>query len=70
LLRDLPVGLTEWAVHPGLTTTELRTIQPEGVRVRQTDFDFLMSLEAKQIVEEEGIVLLDYRPLQAIWRAA
>ena len=27
LLRDLPVGLTEWAVHPGFDSPELRAIQ-------------------------------------------
>jgi hypothetical protein len=31
------------------------------------DFDFLMSQEAKDIVKEEGIILLDYRELQVIW---
>jgi hypothetical protein len=32
------------------------------------DFDFLMSPAAQDIVKEEGIILLDYRPLQAIWQ--
>ncbi len=67
-LRELPVGLSEWAVHPGLDGTELQAIQPDGVRQRQTDFDFLMSQEAQDVVKAEGIVLLDYRPLQAVWR--
>jgi predicted glycoside hydrolase/deacetylase ChbG (UPF0249 family) len=70
LLRELPVGLSEWAVDPGLDTAELRTIEPDGKRVRQTDFDFLMSQEAQDMVKAEGIILLDYRPLQALWRAA
>jgi hypothetical protein len=68
LLRDLPVGLSEWAVHPALDTAELRAIEPDGKRIRQKDFDFLISKEAQEIVEEEGIILLDYRPLQAVWR--
>jgi chitin disaccharide deacetylase len=67
LLRDLPVGLSEWAVHPGFDTAELRAIQPEGVAIRQSDFDFLMSQAARDLVEAEGIILLDYRPLQAVW---
>lgn len=67
MLRELPIGLSEWAVHPGLDNAELRTIEPDGERVRQTDFDFLMSQEAQDVVTEEGIVLLDYRPLQAVW---
>ena len=68
MLRELPAGLSEWAVHPGLDSAELLAIEPGGRHIRQTDFDFLMSQEAKDIVKEEGIVLLDYRALQGIWR--
>ena len=67
MLRELPAGLTEWAVHPGLGNPELQAIQPDGWPVRQTDFDFLMSQAAQDVVKEEGIILVDYRPLQAIW---
>ena len=68
LLRELPEGLSEWALHPALDSAELLAIEPEGNHIRQTDFDFLMSPEAKDIVEEEGIILLDYRVLQDVWR--
>jgi predicted glycoside hydrolase/deacetylase ChbG (UPF0249 family) len=68
LLRELPVGLSEWAVHPGLDSSELLAIESGGNHIRQTDFDFLMSQQAKDIVQEEGIILLDYRALQAVWK--
>lgn len=68
MLRELPVGLSEWAVHPGLDNAELRAIEPDGACIRQMDFDFLISQEAKSVVNEEGIILLDYRALQGIWR--
>jgi len=68
MLRELPAGLSEWAVHPGLDNSELLAIEPDGKHVRQTDFDFLMSQEAKDIVKGEGIILLDYRALQVVWR--
>jgi predicted glycoside hydrolase/deacetylase ChbG (UPF0249 family) len=68
ILRELPTGLSEWAVHPGLDNAELLAIEADGKHVRQTDFDFLMSQAAKDIVQEEGIILLDYRALQAVWR--
>jgi hypothetical protein len=68
LLRELPAGLSEWAVHPGLANAELRAIEGEGSLFRQADFDFLISEEARQVVKEEGILLLDYRALQAVWR--
>jgi predicted glycoside hydrolase/deacetylase ChbG (UPF0249 family) len=67
MLRELPAGLSEWAVHPGLDNAELLAIEPNGKHIRRTDFDFLMSQEAKDIVKEEGIILLDYRALQVVW---
>jgi len=68
MLRELPVGLNEWAVHPSLGSAESQAIDPEGWHVRQTDFDFLMSPQAREIIHEEGITLLSYRPLQKIWQ--
>jgi len=67
LLHELPVGLSEWAVHPGLDSAELFAIEPDGKQFRQTDFDFWISQEAKDLVKKEGIILLDYRALQAVW---
>jgi predicted glycoside hydrolase/deacetylase ChbG (UPF0249 family) len=66
-LHELPIGLNEWAVHPGLDNSELLAIEPDGNHIRQTDFDFWTSQAAKDIVKEEGIILLDYRALQAVW---
>lgn len=68
MLRDLPAGLTEWAVHPGIGTAASQAIDPDGWRVRRSDFEFLVSPRAREIVEQEGIILIDYRPLQAIWQ--
>jgi predicted glycoside hydrolase/deacetylase ChbG (UPF0249 family) len=68
LLRELPAGLSEMAVHPGLDNTELMALEPAGKHKRQIDFDFWISQEAKDIVKEEGIILLDYRALQVVWR--
>ena len=68
MLRELPAGLSEWAVHPALDSAELLAIERERNHIRQTDFDFLVSREAKEIVKEEGIILLDYRALQEVWR--
>ena len=67
LLRELPAGLSEWAVHPGLDNAELLAIEPAGNHERQTDFNFWTSQQAKDIVREEGIILLDYRELQIVW---
>ena len=70
MLRDLPPGLSEWAVHPGLDSAELRAVVQDGWRVRQTDYEFLVSQQARDLVEEAGIILLDYGPLQPFWRSA
>ena len=67
-LRDLPSGLSEWAVHPALDTPEMQAIEPESWQVRTTDFAFLISQEARQIIKQEGIVLLSYKPLQEVWQ--
>jgi chitin disaccharide deacetylase len=66
MLRELPAGLSEWAVHPGLGTAEARAIDSWWSK-RAADLRFLVSREAQETVAAEGIVLLDYRALQAIW---
>lgn len=68
LLRRLPAGLNEWAVHPGFGNEELRAGMPSW-EVRQTDYDFVMSPEARAIIDAEGIILVDYAAMQQIWQA-
>jgi predicted glycoside hydrolase/deacetylase ChbG (UPF0249 family) len=67
-LRELPIGLSEWAAHPALGTPELQAIEPESWQAHPTDLDFLISQEARSIIEQEGIVLLSYKPLQQVWQ--
>ncbi|MDQ2742579.1 MAG: polysaccharide deacetylase family protein [Chloroflexota bacterium] len=68
LLHNLPAGLSEWAVHPGINDAELHAIGSLGPEVRQTDYDFLISVEARTMIQREGITLLSYEPLQRAWR--
>lgn len=70
LLRALPAGLTEWAVHPSLGGAASQALDPDGWRVRRTDFDFVTSAEARAIIDAEGIILIGYEPLQQAWAAA
>ena len=67
LLRALPAGLSEWAVHPGLGDAEARTIDPGGWRVRRTNYEFLTSPAARALIRQEGLVLTDYRTVQRVW---
>lgn len=75
-LQELPAGLSEWALHPGIATEELRAVMadpcvpgvtgtPEG---RQSDFEVAVSEEAARIVAEEGIQIIGYRELQRVWQ--
>ena len=68
LLRELPVGLSEWAVHPAVGL-EMPAEVDLGWAVRRSDYDFLVSPRAREVLEEEGIVVIDYRGLQRVWSA-
>jgi hypothetical protein len=69
MLRELPEGLSEWALHPSTGDAASRASDPDGWPVRRADFEFLISPEAREAIAREGIILLDYRPLQAVWGA-
>lgn len=68
LLRALPPGLSEWAVHPGTGDALARAADPGGWRVRGSDYEFLVSPRARALIADEGITLIDYRPVQEAWR--
>ena len=69
MLRDLPFGLTEWAVHPALDGAELREMEPDSWQVRHTDYEFLVSAEARETIQEESVILLSHEPLRQVWAA-
>lgn len=68
LWQELPPGLTEWAVHPSLGNAEAQALEPDNWPIRRADYDFLLSPQARDILQAEGIVLLNYHELQAVWR--
>jgi predicted glycoside hydrolase/deacetylase ChbG (UPF0249 family) len=68
LLHDLPPGLNEWALHPAHGVEQRQqTIEPTGWQIRQSDYAFLTSPEAREILDHESITVIDYRPLQQAW---
>lgn len=69
LLRTLPSGITEWAIHPGADTPESRAVEPDSWQIRALDLEFVLSAEARQIVADEGIALLSYRDVLPHWTA-
>jgi predicted glycoside hydrolase/deacetylase ChbG (UPF0249 family) len=60
LLRTLPAGLTEWAVHPAACDGE--------PGVRGSDLEFLVSPEAADTIRSERIDVIGFQPLQEAWR--
>jgi predicted glycoside hydrolase/deacetylase ChbG (UPF0249 family) len=68
-LRELTPGFHQWAAHVSTGDEEARAMEPGGWRVRKTDFDFFTSKEARSIVEEAGVVLVDYRDVRRLWSA-
>jgi predicted glycoside hydrolase/deacetylase ChbG (UPF0249 family) len=63
LLRGLPAGLTEWAVHPALANAD------DGSSwVRRTDHEFLVSAQAREVVEAEGITVIGWSTILERWR--
>ncbi|MGA6158206.1 polysaccharide deacetylase family protein [Stenotrophomonas sp. NPDC087984] len=69
MLRDLPAGLNEWAVHPSVGNQDSQAID-DGWRVRRTDYEFLTSPQAREVLQQEGITVLDYRTIQRVWGMA
>jgi predicted glycoside hydrolase/deacetylase ChbG (UPF0249 family) len=63
LLRDLPAGLTEWAVHPAFADAV-----DSSSWVRRTDHEFLVSAPAREVVEEEGITVIGWSTLLEQWQ--
>jgi predicted glycoside hydrolase/deacetylase ChbG (UPF0249 family) len=66
LLHELPVGLSEWAMHPSLGNEESQAIGSLW-RERQTDYEFLTSPEARDLIREERVLVIDYRAKQRAW---
>jgi hypothetical protein len=56
-----------WMLHDTHFLVDI-PIEPGGNYVRQTDLDLLMSEQARDIVRDEGIIHLDYRASQAVWK--
>ena len=66
MLRELPQGLSEWAVHPAYDSEELRAITPEW-SVRTSDYQFFNSDEFLDTIRTEGIELASYSLLKPYW---
>jgi predicted glycoside hydrolase/deacetylase ChbG (UPF0249 family) len=68
LLRELPAGLSAWAIHPGLDDAASKNIDPGGWAIRHSDLDFLVSGQASDIIRSEGIILVGHGHIRDAWR--
>lgn len=69
MLGELQPGFHQWAAHVSTGDPEARAMEPNAWRVRKTDFDFFTSDEAKHLIAEHKIVLVDYQAVQRLWSA-
>jgi predicted glycoside hydrolase/deacetylase ChbG (UPF0249 family) len=58
-IRELPHGLTEWAMHPALTTTF-----DSGSGVRASDRELLVSASIRQALDDQKITVLGHDDLR------
>ena len=66
---DLPAGVTEVYVHPGVDTPELRATGATWAG-RVDDLDLVTSAEVRSLLERAGVTLIGYRELRDAQRAA
>jgi predicted glycoside hydrolase/deacetylase ChbG (UPF0249 family) len=69
LLKNLPHGLTEICCHPAYASGALPGIAADAP-LREADFRFFTSEDARQIIEDNGIRLVGYRMLRDAMRSA
>jgi hypothetical protein len=66
-IENLPSGVTEFVIHPGLDDVELRAFSADrptwGAAWRQRDFDFCMSCEFEALLAKHDIRLISWREI-------
>ena len=68
LVADLEPGITEVTLHPAIDTSELRAVTPDW-STRVTDHILLVDERGLgQVVADQGVTLIGYRPLRDAMR--
>ena len=65
MLEELPPGLTHFILHPALDTPELRAVTP-GWAGRVANYHALLDPGLHRYVQDSGIQVIGYRPLQTL----
>jgi hypothetical protein len=64
-----PVGAARHAPAPP-ASEESRAIDPVGWLRRRADYEFLTSTEARELLQQEKIHVIDYRAIRQAWSQA
>ncbi|MGC8716575.1 MAG: polysaccharide deacetylase family protein [bacterium] len=67
LFRNLKPGISEFYIHPGFATEELKAINPHWQK-RQWEFNLFIEDETKKVIEEEGIKLIRWKDIMKAQR--
>ena len=66
-IENLPVGVTQFVIHPGLDDPELQAYSADrptwGAAWRQRDFDFFTSVEFRTLLTKHNIRLINWREI-------
>ena len=64
LLRELSGRAERVGCASGAGGRAVAGRRARGVAVRRSDYEFLVSAEARELIEEEGIFVIDYQGVQ------
>ncbi|MFB3788265.1 MAG: hypothetical protein ACE15F_18050, partial [bacterium] len=66
ILRNLPVGISQIILHLGEESEELKAMTPSW-RIQTSDLAFAMDPEVKSILEETGVIRIQWKDIQGAW---
>jgi predicted glycoside hydrolase/deacetylase ChbG (UPF0249 family) len=66
VIDSLAPGVTQIIIHPACESGEIEAITG-SYRVRNQDFAYFGSADAKRRIEDSGVTLIGWRPLQNAW---
>jgi len=64
-LRDLPVGITHFIIHPSIESLEIKTIAPDW-QCRVADYRTFLSDDLRKFIDNIGLHIIGYRALKSL----
>jgi len=70
VLKTLPAGVNVLLIHTALDNAEMQSLTIDhpywGADWRQQDYDFFTSNQCRQLIKEEGIIVIQWRDIQKV----